>query len=201
MLRTVDEVCDFIAEWCGRDANCPGPPLDVDFAVPECVVRLNARIGELWTSARRLPEPVLRYATPFLGLLGGQDDILNPRDYVRSQKGIVPLVWENQGVWACGFDPDSVDQLVVSGDWSDSIRTEFRKDWQPIGAKPEDALVCTLLTNLCMQSNAEWDDDRRKPDSVDQILWQHPDWNDFYSFWSNETRTLIYFGGFHVTRR
>jgi hypothetical protein len=55
--------------------------------------------------------PILRYATPFLGLRGGQDKILNPNDYARDENGIVPFVWENQRVWGYGFDPDDVDQL------------------------------------------------------------------------------------------
>ena len=109
MLKTVDEACDFIAAWCQETGTHAGQPLACDFAVPDCVVRLNERVGDLWRSAKRLPGPILGYATPFLGLLGGQDKILNPNDYAREQNGVVPVVWENQGVWGYGFDPDDVN--------------------------------------------------------------------------------------------
>jgi hypothetical protein len=92
MLKTVDEACDFIAAWCQETGTHAGQPLACDFAVPDCVVRLNERVGDLWRSAKRLPGPILGYATPFLGLLGGQDKILNPNDYAREQNGVVPVV-------------------------------------------------------------------------------------------------------------
>ena len=71
MLKTIDEACDFIAEWCQETGNHAGQPLVCDFAVPDCVVRLNERVGDLWRSAKRLPGPFLEYAAPFLGVLGG----------------------------------------------------------------------------------------------------------------------------------
>src|SRR5262245_34089180 len=117
MLKTVDEACDFVAEWCQEKGSHAGPPLGTGIAMPDCIVRLNARLGGLWRSAKRLPGPILEYATPFLGLLGGQDRILNPCDYSRDENGVVAFVWENQNVCGYGFDPDDVDQLLVSGDW------------------------------------------------------------------------------------
>ena len=201
MLKTVDEACDFIAEWCQETGTHAGQPLACDFAVPDCIVRLNERVGDLWRSAKRLPGPILRYATPFLGLLGGQDKILNPNDSARDQNGVVPVVWENQGVWGYGFDPDDVNQLLVKGDWCDGPRRNFETEWRRVAAKPEDALVCTLLINLCMQSVANWDDNAPKPKAAHIALWQHPAWSDFDGFWINEERTLIYFSGWQVTRR
>src|SRR5262245_7855818 len=105
MLKTVDEACDFIVEWCHETGSYAGQPLTTGFAVPDCVVRLNERIGDLWRSARGLPGPVLRYARPFLGLLGGQDEILNPNGYARDENGIVQFARENQDAWGYGFDP------------------------------------------------------------------------------------------------
>src|SRR5215468_8985738 len=183
MLRTVDEACDFIADWCSEKGSYAGQPVEADFAVPDCIVRLNARIGDLWRSAKRQTGPSLRYATPFLGLLGGQDNIVNPGSYARDKNGIVPFVWENQGVWSYGFDPDDLDQLLVSGDWCDGPRRDFEPEWRRVAAKPEDALVNTLLINLCMQSNAKWNDNAPKPQAAHVILWQHPVWSNFDGFW------------------
>ena len=201
MLKTVDEACDFIAEWCQEEGSYAGQPLDAGIAMPDCIVRLSARVGGLWRSAKRLPGPILHYATPFLGLPGGQDKILNPSDYARDKNGVVPFVWENQGVWGYGFDPDDIDQLLVSGDWCDGLRGDFETDWRRVAAKPEDALVCTLLTNLCMQSDANWHDNAPRPEAAHLVLWQHLAWSDFDGFWIDDERTLIYFRGWQVTRR
>ena len=199
MLKTVDEACDFVAEWCGEEGDHAGQPVSVGFAVPNCITRLNARVGDLWR-AKRLPGPILRYSTPFLGLLEGQDQVLNPSGYVRDTNGVVPFVYENQGVWHYGFDPDDVDQLLVSGDWCDGVRGDFETEWRRVAAKPEDALVCTLLINLCMQSDAKWDDNAPKPETARLVLWQHPAWSDFDGFWINDEQTLIYFRDWQVTR-
>ncbi len=191
MLKTVDETCDFIADWCREKGSYAGQPVGADFAVPDCIVRLNARIGDLWCDAK----------PPFLGLLSGQDQILNPSGYARDKNGIVPFICENQGVWCYGFDPDDVDQLLVSGDWCDGLRGDFKTEWRRAAAKPEDALVCTLLINLCMQSDARWDDNAPKPQAAHLALWQHPAWSNFDGFWINDEQTLIYFSGWQVTRR
>jgi len=202
MLKTIDEACDFIAEWCQQKDSYAGPPLRTGFAVPDCVLRLNARVGHLWHSAKRLPGPILRYATPFLGLFGGQDEIVNPRDYARDKNGVVAFVRENQGVWRYGFDPDDVDQLLVSGDWFYGLESPFPTDWRRVPAQPQDALVWTLLINLCMQSNADWDEYAPKPEATHLVLWQHPAWTNFDGFWINDEKTLIYFGGgWRVTRK
>jgi hypothetical protein len=200
ILKTVDEACDFIADWCGEKRSYAGQPLSTEFAMPDCILRLNARIGDLWRSAERVPGGMLRYATPFQGLLGGQDTILDPRNFARDEYGIVPLVWENQGVWGYGFDPANIDQLLVSGDWNDRERCSFENDWRRVAATPEDALVCTLLVNLCAQSDSEWHD---TPESkaAHPVLWQHPAWDEHYSFRINEERTSIYHGDRRMTRR
>jgi hypothetical protein len=201
MRKTVDEACDFVAEWCQQKGSYAGKTLSAGFAVPDSIVRLNARTGHLWHSAKRVPGPRLQYATPFLGLLGGQDQILDPNGYAPDKNGIVPFVWENQGVWGYGFDPDTVDQLLITGDWCDGRREYFETEWRRVPAKPEGALVCTLLINLCMQSEANWDDNAPKPESMLSVLWQHPAWSDFDGFWINDARTLIYFRGWQVARR
>ena len=100
-----------------------------------------------------------------------------------------------------GFDPDDVDQLLVSGDWCDGAGGDFPTEWRRVAARPEDALVCYLLINLCMQSDAEWDDNMSRPETAHLVLWQHSAWSDFYSFWINDERTLIYFSGWQITRR
>lgn len=201
MLKTVDEACDFIGEWCGESAGYAGAPLASPFAIPNSVVRLNSRVGDLWRTAKRIPGPLLSYATPFLGLLEGQDRILNPSTYAIDAHGVVPFVCENQGVWRYGFDPSDADRLLVSGDWSDGLSGEFSTEWRYVEATTEDALVCTLLINMCMQSTTNWDVDEPKPEAACIPLWNHPAWDDFYAFWVNEERTLIYFSGCQVTRR
>jgi hypothetical protein len=98
MLKTVNEVCDFIAEWCQETGAHAGQPLACDFAVPtvSCVSTNGLVICGAAQSAH--PGPIFQYATPFLGLLGGQDKILNANDYARDENGVVPVVGENQGV-------------------------------------------------------------------------------------------------------
>ena len=108
-----------------RTGRNPGRLLANDFALPDCVARLNARLGDLWRSAERVPGPLLRYVTPFLGLRDGQDRILNPNEYARDENGVVPAVWENQGVWGYGFDPNDVARLLVCGDWRDGLQGDF----------------------------------------------------------------------------
>ena len=186
MVKTVDDTCEFIAKWCQEPGGYPGQLLANDFAVPDCVARLNARVGDLWRSAERVSGPVLRYVTPFLGLLDGQDRILNPNEYARNENGVVLAVWENQGVWGCGFDPNDVDRLLVCGDWCDGLQEDFETEWRRVEAKLEDALVCTLLINLCMESNANWDDNTPKPETAHIALWAHPAWSDFEGFWIND---------------
>jgi hypothetical protein len=201
MLKTVDDVCDFAGEWSREAGAYGGEPLSAGFAVPDCVARLNARVGQLWRRSDRVPGPVLRYSTPFLGLLGGQDQILDPNRYARDEDGVVPFVWENQGVWGYGFDPDAPDHLLVTGDWCDGPQRNFDANWRCVLATPEDALVCTLLLNLCLQSDGDWEDDRPKLDAAHSILWRHPSWSNFDGFWINDARTLIYFMGFRAIRR
>jgi len=201
MLKTIDDACDFVATWCQDKCPYPGQAINLDFALPDCIVRLNARVGDLWHTAKPQPGPILQYATPLLGLLGGQDQILNPSKYARDEYGIVPFVWENQGVWGYGFDPTALDQFVVCGDWCDGVQRADDAKWRRVAARPEDALVCTLLINLCMQSDANWDDRAPKPEAAHTVLWQHPAWRDFDGFWVNDEQTLIYFSGWQVMRR
>lgn len=201
LLKTVDETCDFAAEWCGEKGAYPGGALSCGFAVPDCcIVRLNSRTGDLWHKAKGPRRPVLQHAAPLLGLLGAQDQILNPGDYAPDKNGIVPFVWENQHVWGYGFDPDASDQLFVTGDWCDGRGGEFETEWRPVPAQPEDALVCTLLINLCMQSDADWDEAVPRPEAARSVLWRHPAWSDFDGFWIDDARTLIYFSGWQVVR-
>jgi len=53
---------------------------------------------------------VLRYARPFLGLLGGQDEILNPNGYARDQNGIVRFDFN-------GFWIDEERTLIYFSGW------------------------------------------------------------------------------------
>ncbi len=201
MLKTVDEACDFIGEWCSERAAHPAGPIATSLAVPACVMRLNARVGALWQNAKRMPGPLLSYATPFLGVLEGQDRILDPRTYALEAYGVVPFVRENQDVWRYGFRPDDPDRLLVSGDWCDGLSANFSTQWREVEASTEDALVCTLLINMCMQSDANWDDNSPKPEAAHLLLWSHPAWSDFDGFWTNAEKSLIYFSGWQVTRR
>jgi hypothetical protein len=57
MLKTVDEACDSMAEWCQETGSYAGQPLATGFAVPDCVVQCR----DLWRSATRLPGPILQY--------------------------------------------------------------------------------------------------------------------------------------------
>jgi hypothetical protein len=50
-LKTVDEACDFVAEGCQEKGAYAGKTPSAGFAVPDCIVRLNARIGHLWHRA------------------------------------------------------------------------------------------------------------------------------------------------------
>jgi len=71
-MRRVTSLLSGATKRATMAGNHGGQPLGCDFAVPDCVVRLNERVGDLWRSAKRLPSPFLEYATPFLGLLVGK---------------------------------------------------------------------------------------------------------------------------------
>jgi hypothetical protein len=72
MLTTVDQACDFIADWCQEKRSYSGQPLTTGFALPDCIVRLNARVGDLWRNEKRQPRPILQYPQPFLACLTGK---------------------------------------------------------------------------------------------------------------------------------
>jgi hypothetical protein len=203
MLKTVDEACDFIGDWCREKRSYPGQPLRADFAVPDCILRLNARLGGLWPGAKRQPGPIVEYPRRFLGLLSVQDKILNPSEYARDKDGVVLFAHENQGVWQFGFDPDDVDQLLMKGDCVFGPRSTVGDEWDLVDATPEDALVFALLINLCLTSADEWDENLRKPETANEVLWNHHAWGSdhFDGFWINDERTLIYFSGWRAPRR
>jgi hypothetical protein len=204
LLKTIDDACDFIGDWCREKRSYPGQPLSADFAVPDCIVRLNARLGGLWPGAKRQPGPIVEYPRRFLGLLSQQDEIINPSKYARDENGFVAFINENQHVWQFGFDPDNADQLLVRGDCTFGPRGAAGFEWDLAEARTEDALVFTLLINLSMYGpEAEWDGDAPKPEAAHLALWQHPAWQSshFDGFWINDERTLIYYSGWQVTRR
>lgn len=136
-----------------------------------------------------------------LGLFGGQDHILHPGTYAKDASGVVRFVCENQGNWEYGFNPDQVDRLLVSGVWCDGSSGDFNSTWHHVQATTEDALICALLTNMCMQSDAEWFGDVPKLEAANVALWEHPAWSDFDGFWTNEEKTLICFSAWRVQRR
>ena len=49
LVSTVADACDFVKTWLAIKRDRPGPPITLDFAVPDAILTVNQMLGELWS--------------------------------------------------------------------------------------------------------------------------------------------------------
>lgn len=205
-IKTVSEACSFILEWTACVNAFRGAELSNKYVIPKCVAELNAKLGQLWQNNDHPLNAFPHVSDQPVGLLDIQDLILNPKTYAADDEGVIPLVWENQGVWGFGFRPSEPEQLLVCRDWCDGLQSDFADKWRPVGVTTEDGLVWTLLSNFCFlapeeNTVVEAYEFNRRPEDADRLLWRHPAWDGFDGFWTNSKRSVIFYSGMGLTIR
>ena len=193
-ISNVDDACVVIKDWFGWQHDLSGPPIILPFAVPEAIDTINRRIGRLW-----LPETTPRGRSK---IFDSQDTMIPPLDYQAQPDGIVPMIWENQAVWGCGFKPETGTQLWVTGDWPDDQKNTG--GWRPTRDAVDTAIIFVLLANTIWASaDCAMDEGDDTPAEIDQLLWTFAPWAGFAGFWTNNDRTLIRMqgSGWGVTAR
>jgi hypothetical protein len=181
-LATIDDACAFIRAWFGWTCDLAGAEIRLPFAAPPAIETLNRRLGRLWLDARAAPGGV--------NVLDLQDTILPPHAYEAGPDGVAPMIWENQGVWGCGFKPEANSRMWVKGDWPDGLSDRY--EWRPVEHPIEAAVLYVLLGNTLWGSrDCAADDEDDKPAEADRLLWTFAPWPDFAGFWTNDERSLI----------
>src|SRR5690606_31299072 len=130
-----------------------------------------------------------------------QDSLIPPQEYETLENGIVPAIWENQGVWGCGFDPKDPEVLWVNDSADPEVR--WAKDdspdehahayeWRPVpGANISLPMIYVLLGNTVWSSTDVEMDELDRPAWATVLLWQHGPWPGFQGFWTNENKTKL----------
>ena len=199
-ITSVAQACDFMLRWAGADLDLAGPPIDQPFAIPDAVLALNSRLGQLWLHDSL---PLQGVPSQLSKLFASQDTLLSPHDYQIGTQDIVPLIWENQCVWGCGYAPGRgsglVDRLWVTGDWPDDLMRTGRDHWRQLQVPVEQAVVFCLLTNFCMASQTGVSDQWDKPAEADQLLGRFAPWAGFDGFWTDRQQSLIHLSGLGLT--
>ena len=187
-LNGVAEVCEFIQAWFGWQPDTSSE-LDAAVPVPSAVRQLHHHLGHLWTSDSH---------SAFFDI---QDSLIPPRDYEPMDNGIVPAIWENQGVWGCGFDPtdpevlwvnDSADSKVLWGKADLPDEHAHAYEWRPVpGADLSLPMIYVLLGNTVWSSSDVEMDEKPLPDWATVQLWNHGPWQGFQGFWIDANRTKL----------
>jgi hypothetical protein len=182
IISTVDDVCTFISGWFGWTDNLAGSQIMLPFTVPQAVETVNRRLGRLW-----LEDP---QAHGEIDIFGSQDSLISPHQYQARPDGIVPMIWENQGVWGCGFKPEMGAQLWVTGDWPED--QSGSRGWRLTQNVVDTAVIFILLSNAIWASpDCEIDDQDEKPAEAGRRVWTFAQWAGFFGFWTNNDQTLI----------
>lgn len=198
IIKNLKDCHEFICSWLGNEqSKLTITELPTD-NFPTYIEILRSHFGQLRQNDNRpQTEKINRSHTP-RSLLECQDVILNPISYCPTAEGIIPFIVENQGVWQFGFHPSKGEALFVSGDWNIDDGNAQRETWKELDATVEDALIFTLLGNLCLMcaEDEDWnfDEDTRASDEPEcALLWDHDAWEEFDGFWTNSDRTLIHY--------
>jgi hypothetical protein len=155
-----------------------GSQITLPFAVPQAIETVNRRLGRLWLERGNI------------GIFDSQDALVSPHRYQARPDGIVPMIWENQGVWGCGFKSEMSAQLWVTGDWPDSLSDTCA--WRPTQDVVDTVVIFVMLANAIWASDdCEMDDEDQRPAEADRLLWTFAPWAGFSGFWTNSDRTLI----------
>ena len=194
LISTIDDACAFICVWFGWSHDLAGADIRLPFAVPPAVEALNRGLGRMWLEGGS--------AAGGVNVLDLQDTILSPHAYEVGAEGVVPIIWENQGVWGCGFKPEANGRMWVKGEWPDG--ESDRSEWCPVEHPIEAAVLYVLLGNTLWGSpSCASDDEDEKPAEADRLLWNFAPWSDFAGFWCDDKRSLLRLqgSGWGVTAR
>ena len=188
-ISTVDDACTFIINWFGWSDDLAGSQITLPFVVPQAIQTLNHRLGRLWEDPRACGD---------VNIFDSQDTLISPHQYEAGPDGVVKAIWENQGVWGCGFKPETGAQLWVTGCWpTDEGCPPTRDDecdaaWRPTQDVIDTAVIFELLQHAVLASvDCQYDDEDEKPDEADRLLWAFAPWADFSGFWTNKDQSLI----------
>jgi hypothetical protein len=177
IISTVEAACTFIARWFDWKSDLAGSEIALPFAVPRSIDVLNRRLGGLWLEDGSVK------------LFRSQDKLISPHRYAVRPDGVVPMIWENQGVWGCGFKPETGAQLWVTGDWP--IDQPGTRDWRPTPDVVDIAIIFVLLANA-MWASADCElDEEDKPAEAGRLLWKFAPWLEFSGFWTNDDQNLM----------
>jgi hypothetical protein len=195
-IRTVEDALGVILDWAGR-RDVTIPKREPSNAYPDAlplIAAVSDQLGPDFTGDAY-------YGT----LLFAQDRIFRAEE-LHVADGITCFVEENQGVWAYGFPNGDPGALLVTGDWCDRQGTQYPKDWRPVEATTEDALISVTLLNgvLALGNRCETErtgDFQSVPPETDVLLWRHRAWAGWPGFWRDAENTLLHFGGMGLTLR
>jgi hypothetical protein len=184
IISTVGEACTVISGWFGWKNDLVGSQITLPFAVPQAIQTVNRRLGRLWLEDR--------HARGNVNIFDSQDTLISPHRYEARPDGVVPIIWENQGVWACGFKPETSTRLWVTGDWPDD--QSGASAWRPTQDVVDTAIIFVMLANAIWASADCQMDEEEKPAGVGRLVWTFAPWAGFSGFWTNNDQTLMYAG-------
>ncbi|WP_426408619.1 hypothetical protein [Bradyrhizobium ganzhouense] len=177
IIATIEDACSFIADWFGLKDDPAGSPIALPFEMPQAIQVVNRRLGRLWLEHGNVR------------IFDSQDTLISPHRYEVQPDGIVPVILENQGVWACGFKPETGAQLWVTGDWpGDQVGSNA---WRLTQDVVDTAIVFVMLANAVWTSAGCQLDENEKATEFRRRLWTFAPWTGFSGFWTNEDRTLM----------
>jgi hypothetical protein len=177
IIATVEEACSFIAGWFGWKDDLAGSPITLPFEVPQAIQVVNRRLGRLWLEHGNVR------------IFDSQDTLILPHRYEARPGDVVPVLLENQGVWACGFKPETGAQLWVTGDWLDG--QSGSSAWRPTQDVVDTAIIFVMLANAIWASADCSMDEDEKPTEFSQLLWKFAPWAGFSGLWTNDDQTLM----------
>jgi hypothetical protein len=177
IISTVEEACTVIIGWFSWKNDVVGSQIILPFAVPQGIQIVNRRLGRLWLEDGNV------------NIFDSQDTLISPHRYEARPDGVVPMIWENQGVWACGFKPETDAQLWVTGEWPDDQSSA--RAWRPTQDVVDTAIIFVMLANTIWASGDCQMDEEEKPTEVGRLLWKFAPWASFSGFWTNDDQTLL----------
>ena len=176
-ISNVDEACDLIGRWFEWSEDLGGPELTLPFPVPPAIRTVHRRLGRLW----------LDPAGP--AIFSAQDHLIPPWEYRPDESGVVTVLSENQGVWQCGFTPETGSRLWVSDDWPDDHQGS--PEWRATSDVIDTPIIFALLANTVFASqDCRWDEDER-PEGARWLLWSFAPFGEFSGFWTDDGLMLI----------
>lgn len=189
-ISSIEQACLFLSDWFGWKQSLEGPPLDPGLEIPDAIQTINRHLGQFWLHPSSA------------NVLNQQDRLIPPQHYAAEPGGVIPIAFENQGVWAIGYKPDTGSRLWVTGDWPDDLRGDA--EWRQTPHAIDPALIFVLLANAVWSApDCAMDEEDDKPADADCLLWSFAPFAGFSGFWTDRDMSLIRMqgAGWGVTAR